>query len=98
MADLAYLIVKEVGNDSQRTAGNNRHSALLRVGNLQDGARSELANDVVLLAAAVDEAHENAGVKCLVQLVSLMEVLVDLDEDFLAEHEVIALHLVHDFV
>lgn len=98
MADLADLVVKEVGNDSQGAAGNDRHSALFRVGNLQDGARSELANDVVLLTATVNEAHEDARVERLVQLVSLMEVFVDLDEDFLAEHEVIALHLVHDFV
>ena len=98
MADLADLVVKEVSNDSQRAAGNDRHSALFRVGNLQDGARSELANDIVLLTAAVDEAHKDARVERFVQLVSLVEVFVDLNEDFLAEHEVVALHLVHDFV
>ena len=98
MADLADLVVKEVGNDSQGAAGNDRHSTLFRVGNLQDGTRSELANDIVLLTAAVDEAHEDARVESLVQLVSLMEVFVNFDEDFLAKHEVVALHLVHDFV
>ena len=98
MADLADVVVEQVGHDGKGTAGDNGDASLLSVGDLEDSARGELSDDIVLLTAAVHELHENATLQGLVQFVSLMEVIVDFLEDLLSQNVVFALHLLNDFV
>ena len=98
ISDLSYLVVEKLSHNRQNSAVNQCHSSLLRVRNLQDGTGSEFSKSVFRLAAALDELNQDLGVKGFVQLISLMEVLVDLNQNFHSQFIVICLHLSGHFL
>lgn len=98
-SDLLDLIVEQLTDARDHLVLDEDRSALLRASNLNDGARAQLSDRVVVLLEAINEFIEYLGrLESQVQLVALVEVLIDLLQNLGAQHIVITFHLSRHFV
>ena len=98
-SDLLDLIVEQLADARDHLVLNEDSATLLGASNLDDGARAELSDHIVILLEAVDQLIEDLGrLQSQVELVTLVEVLIDLHKNLGAQHVVVSFHLSRHFV
>jgi len=91
VSDLLDRVVEQLGGYFNQRILYEDNAAHLSIRNFEHSTRSQFSDVGVLVAETPEQLLEDGGLKGKVEFVSLVEVLIDFNENFGAENIVVTL-------